>query len=188
MGFHTWLWTLFGDFGYRLRAGGGVHSLVARAVDAAGNGHWDILARLHILQPHGRGFEGLHPPSMAVGIDFQVGLGFVFLQLSVISVRHPAFIQAFILFPHFGNLKLVRDVIALDFHCLKNCRWKKKKSATSNDFVPIRAPKLANVGKWKGLNSLVATVRELFIFSTVKYEGRIYPIALTTGFTKSWGN
>lgn len=56
-----------------------MHSLVGRAVDAAGNGRGDVLARLHVLQPHGRGFEGLHPPGVAVGIDFQVGLGFVFL-------------------------------------------------------------------------------------------------------------
>lgn len=84
--------TLFGDFGYRLRAGGGAHPLVGRAVDAAGDGRGDILPRLHILQPHGGGFEGLHPPSVAVGVDFQVGLSLVFLKLSVIGVGHPALV------------------------------------------------------------------------------------------------
>lgn len=58
----------------------------------------------------------------------------------------------------------------------------------SNDFVSILAPELANARKLKGLHSLTATVRELFIFSTVKSEGHIYPVALTTGFTKSWNN
>lgn len=99
-----------------------MRSLVGRAMDAAGDGCGDVLAGLHILQPHGRGFEGLHSAGMAVGIDFQIGLGLVFLKLPVVGISHSALVQAFILFPHFGNLKLVRDVIALDFHCLKNCR------------------------------------------------------------------
>lgn len=124
------MWTLFGDFGYRLRAGRGDRRLVGRAVDTAGSGRGDVLARLHILQPHGRGLEGLHPAIVAVGVDLQVGLGFVFLKLPVVGVGHPALVQALVLSPHFGNLKLVRDVVALDFHCLKNGRWKTQRYVT----------------------------------------------------------
>lgn len=99
-----------------------MHSLVGRAVDAAGDRCGDVLSRLRVLQPHGRGLEGLHPPRVAVGVDLQVGLRLVFLELSVVGIRHPALVQALVLLPHFGNLKLVRDVIALYFHCLENGR------------------------------------------------------------------
>lgn len=130
-----------------MRAGGGGHPLVGGAVDAAGGGGRDVLARLHILQPHGRGLEGLHPARVAVGVDLQVGLRLVLLQRSVVGIRHPALIQAFILSPHLGDLKLVGDVIALDFHCLKNGRENNKSGATSNARVPILCPELARVGK-----------------------------------------
>lgn len=89
---------------------------------AAGDRRRRVLAGLGVLQPHGRGLESLHPARVAAGGDAQVGLRLVLLQLPVVGVRHPALVQAFVLFPHFGNLKLVRDVIALDFHCLENCR------------------------------------------------------------------
>lgn len=69
-----------------------MRSLVGRAMDAAGDGCRGVLAGLHILQPHGRGFEGLHSAGMAVGIDFQIGLGLVFLKLPVVGISHPALV------------------------------------------------------------------------------------------------
>lgn len=104
-----------------------MHPLVGRAVDAAGDRCRDVLSRLHILQPHGRGLEGLHPPRVAIGVDFQVSLSLVFLELSVIGIGHPALVEAFVLPPHFGDLKLVRDVIALHLHCLKKRQGKRIK-------------------------------------------------------------
>lgn len=93
--------------------------LAGRAVHTTGGGCRGVLAGLGVLQPHGRGLEGLHPPCMAVGVDLEVGLGFVLLELTVAGVCDSALVQALILFPHFGDLKLVGDVIALDFHCLE---------------------------------------------------------------------
>lgn len=170
------MWTLFGDFGYRLRAGGGGRPLVGRAADAAaGGGRGDVLPRLHVLQPHGRGFEGLHPARVAVGVDLQVGLSLVFLQLSVVGVGHPALVQAFVLFPHFGDLQLVGDVVALDFHCLKDCRDETKRKGELHEMTasPSFAPSslmLENGGVSK------ATARELAPRgSAVKRPGLVYP-------------
>lgn len=96
-----------------------MHPLVGRAVDAAGDRRGDVLSRLHILQPHGRGLEGLHPARVAVGVDLQVSLSLVLLELPVVGIGHPALVQTLVLPPHFGDLKLVGDVIALHFHCLE---------------------------------------------------------------------
>lgn len=117
--YHTWLWTLFGDFGCCFRAGGGTHTLIGRVMDATWNSCWDVFARFHVLQPHWRCLKGLHSPRVAVSVDFEKCLGLVFLKVSIVGIGHPALIQAFVLFPHFWNLQLVGDVIPLYFHCLQ---------------------------------------------------------------------
>lgn len=117
--YHTWLWTLFGDFGSCFRAGSGTYTLIGRVMDATWNSCWDVFARFHVLQPHWRCLKGLHSPRVAVSIDFEKCLGLVFLKVSIVGIGHPALIQAFILFPHFWNLQLVGDVIPLYFHCLQ---------------------------------------------------------------------
>lgn len=117
--YHTWLWTLFGDFGCCFRAGSGTYTLIGRIMDATWNSCWDVFARFHVLQPHWRCLKGLHSPRVAVSIDFEKCLGLVFLKVSIVGIGHPALIQAFILFPHFWNLQLVGDVIPLYFHCLQ---------------------------------------------------------------------
>lgn len=117
--YHTWLRTLFGDFGCCFRVGGGTHTLIGRVMDATWNSCWDVFARFHVLQPHWRCLKGLHSPRVAVSIDFEICLGLVFLKVSIVGIGHPAFIQAFIFFPYFWNLQLVGDVIPLYFHCLQ---------------------------------------------------------------------
>lgn len=135
--YHTWLWTLFGDFGCCFRAGGGTHTLIGRIMDATWNSCWDVFARFHVLQPHWRCLKGLHSPSVAVSIDFEKRLGLVFLKVSIISIGHPALIQAFILFPHFWNLQLVGDVIPLYFHCLQICQENKQTNMLSGIILSL---------------------------------------------------
>lgn len=57
------------------------------------------------------------------GIDFQVGLSFVLLQLSIVGVCDTAFIQTLVILAHPRDLQLVGDVIALDLDCLWR-EWK----------------------------------------------------------------
>lgn len=133
--YHTWLWTLFGDFGCCFRAGGGTYTLIGRVMDATWNSCWDVFARFHVLQPHWRCLKSLHSPRVAVSIDFEICLGLVFLKISIVGISHPALIQAFIFFPYFWNLQLVGDVIPLYFHCLQIFKENKTKQKNMESVI-----------------------------------------------------
>lgn len=65
------------------------------------------------------------------GVDFQVGLSLVLLELSVVRVRDSTFIQALVVLAHPRDLQLVGDVIALDLDCLWRERDKSSHELTN---------------------------------------------------------
>lgn len=58
------------------------------------------------------------PPRPGRGVDRQPRLRFVLHNLAVVGPRHPALVQSFIALADSGDLQLVGDVVALDFHRL----------------------------------------------------------------------
>lgn len=112
----TWAGVVFSCVGGCVRGGGGGHPLVwTHAVL-----RWAGLSRLLVRQVHwGALLWGLQRSSWPdCGIDLEPGLGFVLHNLSIVSSCHPALVQSFITLADSGDLQLVWDVIALDFHCL----------------------------------------------------------------------
>lgn len=112
----TWARVVFSCVGGCVRGGGGGHPLVwTHAVL-----RWAGLSWLLVCQVHrGALLWGLQRSSWpGCGIDLEPGLGFVLHNLSIVSSCHPALVQSFITLADSGDLQLVWDVIALDFHCL----------------------------------------------------------------------
>lgn len=113
----TWAGVVFSCIGGCVRGGGGhplvwTHGILARR--RAG------LSRLLVCQVQWGAFLGGQQWSSwpGCGVDLQPGLDFIFHNLSVVSSCHPALVQSFIVLAHSGDLQLVWDVVALDFHRL----------------------------------------------------------------------
>lgn len=104
--------------GRRVRGGGRGHPLVRTHAVLAQRGAG--LSRLLVRQvQRGALLGGLQwSPGPGGGIDLQPGLGFVLHDLPVVGSRHPALVQSLVALADSGDLQFVRDVVALDFHCL----------------------------------------------------------------------
>ena len=109
---------MFGRLGRLSRAGGRVGHLVAahgvRPQRRAG------LARLLVGEMQGGGLlDGQRGPLRPLGdVDLQPCLGFVLQKLPVVRQGDPALVEPLVVLADPGDLELVRDVVALDFHRL----------------------------------------------------------------------
>jgi len=115
----TWARVLFPCVGGRVRGGGGGHPLVwAHAVLAQRR---IGLPGLLVRQVQRGALLGRlqWPPWPDRGVDPQPGLGLVLYDLPVVGPRHPALVQAFVGLADPRDLQLVRDVVALDLHRLR---------------------------------------------------------------------
>lgn len=114
----TWAGVVFSCVGGCVRGGSGGHPLVWTHVILAQRRAG--LSRLLVCQVQRGAFLGGRQWSSwpGCGVHLQPGLDFVLHNLSVVSSCHPALVQSFVVLADSGDLQLVWDVVALDFHCL----------------------------------------------------------------------
>lgn len=115
----TWPRAVFDCFGvWRLRGRSGLGPLVrAHAVGVLAQSR-AALAGFLISQVQRRALLNGPIAGSDCGVDFQVSLSLVFLELSVVSVRDAAFVQALVVLADSWDLQFVGDVVALDLYCL----------------------------------------------------------------------